>query len=233
MARGFIPIQRVIDGAGHEEICSGQLSPWMQALVDRQPNAVDEARKRQQRASVITEVNTIMANPPRYATVDDAVKDMRERTGLNQYLSAKQADNKKKRQDNGTLTRESASKIVSIVQPETEVPEALAKYQGALDGIINYVRNTVRNSRGLGVSVPQLVYDVQSIFGPQYGILSQDMNSPEVIEFLSDLLSEEKDKYGPPPEENVSTIGLDIGTADKGDQDDNQDYFGFAQPVTQ
>jgi len=108
----------------------------------------------------------------------------------------------------------------------------LAKYEGALGGIVDFVRNTVRNSSGLGITVPQLMYDIQAIFGPRFGIKAQDLNSSEVIEFISELLAEEKGQYGPPPEDSTSNIGLGTGT-DKNDVEINQDYFRFAQPASQ
>lgn len=216
MSRGFSPISRISDeGAGYQKE-SYDLSPWMQRVMDQatRQTAVQQARSRQ---SIVNDINGIIAHPPRYATVDDAVEDMRERTGLNSYLQTIRANESK----------DKIKQIVaSIQESDVKIPDSLAKYNFDED-LINYINNTIDNSHGISVKVPQLQHDILHTFGYSKRLEAQDVWNDEVAEFLSKLVENAREVSF---QTSDSRIGDGVGRTE--DMDLNSDYFAGLQPAT-
>lgn len=216
MSRGFSPISRISDeDAGYQKE-SYNLSPWMQRVMDQatRQTAVQQARSRQ---SIVNDINGIIAHPPRYATVDDAVEDMRERTGLNSYLQTIRANESK----------EKIKQIVaSIQESDVKIPESLAKYNFDED-LINYINNTIDNSHGISVKVPQLQHDILHTFGYSKRLEAQDVWNDEVAEFLSKLVENAREDAF---QVSDSRIGDGVGRTE--DMDLNSEYFAGLQPAT-
>jgi len=194
MPRGFSGINRISDEAsGYEKESYDNLTPWMRRVVEQmarqQQNAVDQARTRQ---SIVGEINNIKATKPRYATVDDAVEDMRNRTGLNSYLSKIQQDDSNK-----------FKKIVAEIRVEDEVPESLKKYD--YNTIITYVKNYIDNVHGLSATVPQLQHDIEHLFR----VDPSDVRTSEVEQFLSNLILEARSTVS--PEVQSPYLGKNVG----------------------
>ena len=216
MSRGFSPISRISDeDAGYQKE-SYNLSPWMQRVMDQatRQTAVQQARSRQ---SIVNDINGIIAHPPRYATVDDAVDDMRERTGLNSYLQTIRANESK----------DKIKQIVaSIQESDVKIPESLAKYNFDED-LINYINNTIDNAHGISVKVPQLQHDILHTFGYSKRLEAQDVWNDEVAEFLSKLVENAREVSF---QTSDSRIGDGVGRTE--DIDINSDYFAGLQPAT-
>lgn len=216
MSRGFSPISRISDeGAGYQKE-SYDLSPWMQRVMDQatRQTAVQQARSRQ---SIVNDINGIIAHPPRYATVDDAVDDMRERTGLNSYLQTIRANESK----------DKIKQIVaSIQESDVKIPDSLAKYNFDED-LINYINNTIDNSHGISVKVPQLQHDILHTFGYSKRLEAQDVWNDEVAEFLSKLVENAREVSF---QTSDSRIGDGVGRTE--DMDLNSEYFAGLQPAT-
>lgn len=216
MSRGFSPISRISDeDAGYQKE-SYNLSPWMQRVMDQatRQTAVQQARSRQ---SIVNDINGIIAHPPRYATVDDAVEDMRERTGLNSYLQTIRANESK----------EKIKQIVaSIQESDVKIPESLAKYNFDED-LINYINNTIDNSHGISVKVTQLQHDILHTFGYSKRLEAQDVWNDEVAEFLSKLVENAREVSF---QTSDSRIGDGVGRTE--DMDLNSEYFAGLQPAT-
>ena len=216
MSRGFSPISRISDeDAGYQKE-SYNLSPWMQRVMDQatRQTAVQQARSRQ---SIVNDINGIIAHPPRYATVDDAVEDMRERTGLNSYLQTIRANESK----------DKIKQIVaSIQESDVKIPESLAKYNFDED-LINYINNTIDNAHGISVKVPQLQHDILHTFGYSKRLEAQDVWNDEVAEFLSKLVENAREVSF---QTSDSRIGDGVGRTE--DMDLNSEYFAGLQPAT-
>jgi len=216
MSRGFSPISRISDeGVGYQKE-SYDLSPWMQRVMDQatRQTAVQQARSRQ---SIVNDINGIIAHPPRYATVDDAVDDMRERTGLNSYLQTIRANESK----------DKIKQIVaSIQESDVKIPDSLAKYNFDED-LINYINNTIDNSHGISVKVPQLQHDILHTFGYSKRLEAQDVWNDEVAEFLSKLVENAREVSF---QTSDSRIGDGVGRTE--DMDLNSEYFAGLQPAT-
>src|SRR5271157_3910555 len=85
----MLPIQRS-SVQGYEIEDAPNLSP-ISALILHSYHTLDLAAKNK---SMLSQVNNIMGNnKPRYATVEDAVIDMQNRTGLNKYINTIKANN--------------------------------------------------------------------------------------------------------------------------------------------
>ena len=217
MSRGILPIS-IVSRDGHEEETSDTLSPWLNALVNRtinQETAVEQSRKRQ--SSIVNQVNNVIRNPKRYATVDDAVKDMRQRTGLEDYLQKiKQADI--------TAQKKRAFEIVAFINSSEEIPEILSKYDNC-QNIISYINNVIENKHGLGVSVPQIQDDILRYFSPKCCISAQEIYDESVMRYISNIILKAKAKIG--PSANNPNIGLGVG---KEEGNDNDDMFSLCMP---
>jgi hypothetical protein len=214
MSRGGFKVNRQADVTESE----GNLSGWLKEFAkkqDGQGTAVDAARARNAQ-SFLNQIVSIMGNPPRYATVDDAVKDMRERTGLNTYLekikSAEASEDSKKK----------VNKLAA------GLPESLAKYTNVAEDIENFVRNNIRNGHSLSATVPQLQHDILAIFGVRNGIEPHDVMNDEVAKYLSDIILSERSLTA--PDEHNPNIGYGVGRTDIDDYD-NQDAFEGLMPA--
>jgi hypothetical protein len=228
MPRGFIPISKVNED---DTEAPRNLSPWLQnvsnQLAKKQESIVEQARVR---ANMINQVNNILKNPPRYATVDDAVQDMRERTGLNEYLKNIKAST---RDDDGLLTKGSAKSIVAQIESGVvtdDVPDVLKKYDSdAIEDVIVFVRNNIENSHGLAATIPQLQYDILHVLGPKYRLQAEDIMSSEMARFIDKFIMEAQSKLG--PTEKNPHIGEGVGRSESF-EDENQDYWAGMMPKT-
>lgn len=186
-----------------------------QAKSEKSETAVDAARKRNSQ-SYLQQIVNIIGNPPRYATVEDAVQDMRERTGLNAYLD------KMKTADNG----ESKKKVNKSASEKCVLPESLSKYKDVAEDIENFVQNNINNTHGLASTVPQLQYDILSVFGLRYGIESQDVMNHEVAKYLNDCILEAQKNLNS-SNKIPASIGDGVGRVDVDDYDDQDAWSGF------
>jgi len=172
-----------------EQKLSPMLSQFAKAVIP--PNAVEQARARNAQ-SVMQQLTSIMANKPRYATVDDAVRDMQERTGLNLHLENIKSAKKK--------VNKQAHELVDI-------PESLKKYD-FVGNIVNYIKNNIKNTNGVGNSVPQLQHDILSLFSKD-GLAPQDILNDEVSKYLSDCILEQQKML--PSDSDNGQLGFGVG----------------------
>jgi hypothetical protein len=200
------------------------LSSWLSNFaksIAKKPTAVDSARERNAQ-SVNQMVNSILGNKPVYSSVEDAVNDMRERTGLDAYLKQIKAD---KDADNVKIASdEIASDEIASDEMTSNLPEPLAKYDSVAQDIDNFVNNTIKNSHGIGSTVPQLQYDILANFG-RAGVDSKDVMNDQVVKYLSDCILEAQKNIAPKsPEPN---LGKGIGRAE---EDNNNDAWSGLMP---
>lgn len=137
--------------------------------------------------SLYREINSIVSGKPIYATVEDKVKDLRERAGLNEYL---------KRQAN--------SKIFSDkVDLKTQ------------EQIVNFCKNFVATHHGQ-IAIPAIQHEVGNLFN----IDSSEINSPEFVKCLNDMLTE-KQKH----QHSVGDKDLGKGVGVSEEENDSGDFF--------
>ena len=174
--------------------------------------AVEVARNRQQSSSPIYEtINSIMMGRSAFSSVDEKVQDMQERTGLKVYLQRVSQEQNK------------VDKIASE-GPFGDLDKSLR------EDIINYSTNVVRTSRGLGVTVPSLQYDILAQFKKR-GLQPDDVNNELVAKLLSDLILNEK-KLHPTVDEHHMDLGKGVGVSDTSDDADGSCFFDGLQTTT-
>lgn len=194
MSRGYLKIQTHAE-ADNEIEPSEKLSPLLSQFAKSiiPQTAVDQARSRNAQ-SFMQQLTSIMTNKPRYATVADAVKDMQERTGLNVHLeNIKSADSSKKK--------------VNKIANESQIPESLSKYDFVND-IVNYIKNNIANTNGLGCSVPQLSDDILALFSKN-GLQAQDIYNDEVAKYLSNCIYDVQKML--PDNNEMHDLGKNVG----------------------
>lgn len=169
MPRGVIPISKVHDD---EPTAQRKGSSWLDSVQDmlaqKQETAVENSRAR---ASMINQVNNILSNPPRYATVDDAVQDLRERTGLNSYLKNIKASKKRtkkasirKRDYDGLLTEANAKSLVDVISGKKKLLTK-ANLEKKSDVLLNRIEDLEDKVEDLEDKIPECLkkYDAQAI----------------------------------------------------------------------
>lgn len=202
------------DAEDYEYDLKEELSPLIKQFAKNHiPTVVDSARARNAN-SIIQQVNSILNGKSRYATVADAVQDMTERTGLGAYLETVKSAEEAKKKD--------VNKQASEFTHETQVPSTLSQYDFA-DKVVSYIKNNIKNSNGLSVTIPQLQADILDLFGRQ-GIQPQDVMNDEFVKYLSDCIFEAQS--GLPPEHHNSNIGFGVGK----DLEDSNDAWSGLMP---
>jgi hypothetical protein len=208
MPRGYSTISRISDEeSGYEVEKADNLSPWMNYLANRLNGSKQDVTPstpiNQQVSSYVN------SKKPIYATVNDAVEDYKQRTGLAKYLDSIKQANKK-----------SPKELVMEIKASCEIPKTLLKFDCA-DEIVSFVKNLIKNNNGLGCSVPQLQYDILSTFSPsKCPISEQDLNESDVIEFLNECIAEERKSV--PKDMTQMNLGLGLG---KDVEDQRQEEF--------
>lgn len=166
------------------EKLSPLISQFAKSIIPQ--NAVDQARSRNAQ-SFMQQLTSLMTNKPRYATVDDAVKDMQERTGLNVHLENIKSAKKK------------------VNKQASEIPASLQKYDFAND-IAAYIQNNIKNTGSTGASIAAIEHDLLSVF-PK--LSPSDVMNDEVAKFISDHIYSEQSQLS--PESGNSQIGVGVG----------------------
>jgi hypothetical protein len=225
MSTGFLGISRCNTDEDDEYRAYGgsNISPWMssfiQQMVLNNSNQQSQAQQVQQRQSIIGDVNNILTNPQRYASVEDAVMDMRERTGLNSYL---QKINSSKKEQLKAITADINAYANSSLY---NVPDCLSKY-GIDEEIIYFLKNTCNDSKGLSVTIPQLQDDLLHVFGGKYKLQPQDVWNDDTASFIDGFIVEARSTNREEPF-NIN-IGLGLGNNDN--DTSKEDHFSILDP---
>lgn len=134
-------------------------------------------------------------------------------------MSEKDADHELSRIDY-YLNKHNISKKANI-----ELPQSLSQYSVAED-IANFVKNNIKNTHGLGVTVPSLQHDILSLFG-KYGVDGKDVMNDEVAKYLSHCILEAQTHVR---QTDIShQLGLGVG---KENEDGQQDVWQTLMPAS-
>ena len=191
MSRGGFKITPHSQDNEDLEVHSEKLSPLLTQFAKSVApiSVVDQARSRNAQ-SFMQQLTSIMTGKQRYATVDDAVKDMQERTGLTTHL------------ENIKSAKKKVNKQANL---ESEIPEPFTKYDFSND-IINYIRNNIKNSGG-GSSIASIQYDLISVF-PKLD--ASDVMNDEVAKYINNCIYDEQ-KMLPDNSNNNQNLGRGVG----------------------
>jgi len=184
-------------------------------------SAVEVARNRSSQ-SILDQISSLVVTRPKHSTVDSIVDELRERTGLKQYLenlSRGSSEDSLKKKLNRKADRHTLNN-------DNKLPKSLSQYRCA-DNIVSFVNNTIETMHGKGVTIPQLQQDILSTFGSRYGISSKDVMNNEVAKYLNDCIISAQTGASLP--EDNPNIGAGLGSTENEDED--KDAFKTLLPA--
>ena len=160
---------------------------------------------------------------PKYPSVDAAVEDMMQRSGLRDYLhdvkvSQQAAKQKKVAEDTNNVMHKK-------VDVEKLTPIVIQKCPSIKSTIENYIRDTRGN-----ISIPAIIAKVQGIHSQDVSE-AQDWEDENLIRLVSKLNLEAK-KNNPAVFEDYGNLGKrDTETSDSDIDPSNMDVFHSLNPV--
>lgn len=195
---------------------------WLYRL---QKNLSKDAVQPRAQVSLFDQINSIMNGKSKYPSVEAAVQDMKERSGLTAYLDSisKQSSD----EDKEPATKKVASDNQQAIDKKVDMtPIVLQKHPPVRKTIENYIRDTKGN-----LPVPAIIEKIRSIHQADVTD-AKDWDDDKLIILVSKLnLGAKKD--------NPSTFQdyNNLGKRDSGSSDDidpsNTDAFFALTPVKQ
>lgn len=181
---------------------------WMKQLEKNLERNAVEPRKEK---SVYDQINSIMNNSKKskFSSVEDAVQDMRERSGLVAYLEK--------------VKRAATSYAEKKAQDENS-PTIFTKAPMIKNTLENYVRETRGNS-----TVPAILEKIKEIHRMDVPD-PKEWEDENLIKFISKLNSKEKEKY-PRNDAEYMDLGRSPRFQDKDIDIENSDAFHALMPV--
>jgi hypothetical protein len=217
--RKFAKIERVSESGA--EYSRGTPAPkYLDDVVTAQQSGktIVEVQRDRQKAisSYIVNLQNILNNKPAYASVDEAVRDMRERTGLNTYLTRIA-----QRNADGTLSEASTKKVLAMIN-EGSLPEVLKKdkYKDIVKDIIEYLKQKIDNRHG-----HINAYSLQEEISKLYKLDLEDSLSPEIKEYIESLIKDYEDRNG---SDKIEASPVDLARAGEDMQVDEGDKNFFS-----
>jgi len=183
----------------------------------------DAVQTKKQDSSLFEQINTIMNGKSKFPSVDAAVQDMKERSGLTAYIEKIN----KSSEGNLPTSKKIASDNQQAIDKKVEMtPIVLTKQPQIKKTIENYIRDTKGN-----LPVPAIIDKIRSIHSKDVTD-SKDWDDDKLIILVSRLnLSAKKDNPG-----TFQDYG-NLGSRDTGSEADidpsNTDAFFALTPVKQ
>lgn len=216
MSRGGFKITR----NDYYEVDPGDKIDWLDRFAKefekteakQEPKSAVEVARLRNHQSIVDQISAIVGNRPGHSSVESAVQDYQERTGLKEYLRRQSA-------------QQEPAKKTANVQPFQNLDPKLR------DDVISFIKNRIETHRGL-VPLPAIQEEVLSTFRGK-GIQSQDVDTDEVARLISQLIVDERKKN---PESDIHNVNLGRGVGVKDMDDDdgsNSDFFRGLLPVNQ
>ena len=159
---------------------------------DRYNSEIEKGAVQSRKDSIFDELNSIMnGSKSKYSTVDAAVEDMKQRSGLTDYLK----NISKQSQD------EAVSKIVVAQSKEDSTPLAIHENPHVLQTLQNIIKDTNGNS-----SLPAIISRLQAIHGND--VQDQSAWDDEKLLRLVSKMNLEMKANHPGNHQNFSNLGL-------------------------
>jgi hypothetical protein len=199
----------------HQPVISRTSDDCSDELINELKNNLekDAVQSREKDKSLYDQINNIINNKSKYPSVQAAVEDMKERSGLNTYLKNK---NIKKASDNNQVIDKKVDLqiIPTIIKARPEIESTF--------------RNCIQDSKG-NLSIPAIISRVKGIHS-QDASDDKDWDDPKLTVFVAKLNLEEKAKDG---ESNKFYNNLGKSNNDNNDADpSNTDAFSSLMPAT-
>src|SRR5574338_1567568 len=213
MSRRHTPISRQADEFIDEDHWLKQFEKSLQkgAVQPRSQN------------SLFDQINSIMNGKSKYPTVDAAVEDMKERSGLTAYLSKIN----KTSEDEAPAKKVTASDTQPAIDKKVDMtPIVIRKCPDVQKTLDNYIRDTKGN-----LPVPAIIEKIRSIHQNDVSD-AKDWDDDKLIRLVSKLNLGAK-KNNPNSYDNYSNLGRrDVDSDSDSDVDpSNNDAFHALTPV--
>jgi hypothetical protein len=189
-----------------------------------QKNLSKDAVQPRQQNSLFDQINSIMNGKSKFPTVDAAVQDMKERSGLTAYLQKiKQSSD----EEVPSASKKVASDNQQAIDKKVEmIPIVMKKNPQIQKTVENYIRDTRGN-----LSVPAIISKVQSIHQNDVSD-AKDWDDDKLVILVSKLnLAAKKDNPG--GYQDYSNLGTRDSGSDSEIDPSNTDAFFALTPVTQ
>jgi hypothetical protein len=178
----------------HQSVISRQSdsSEYDSTWSDRYNSEIEKGAVQSRKDNIFDELNSIMnGSKSKYSTVDAAVEDMKQRSGLTDYLKniSKQSQN------------EAGNKIVVAQSKEDTTPLAIHENPHVLQTLENIIKDTNGNS-----SLPAIISRLQAIHGND--VQDQSAWDDEKLLRLVSKMNLEMKANHPAAHQNFSNLGL-------------------------
>lgn len=184
----------------------------------------DAVQPRKQDASLFDQINSIMNGKSKFSTVDAAVQDMKERSGLTAYLEKINKSSEEEVSSNKKVASDNQQAIDKRIEME---PIVMQKHPNIKKTLENYIKDTKGN-----LPVPAIIEKIRSIHQSDVPD-AKDWDDDKLIILVSKLnLGAKKDNQSN-FDFNYSNLGRrDVGTDSEIDPS-NTDAFHSLNPVKQ
>lgn len=184
----------------------GWLKNFAERVVGEHKTAVEVVRHTQ--PSIYDQLNQIMNGKKRlYSSVEEAVKDYQEKTGLKNYLNQISAGNKEKIKNAAAKILAASEEAEAIEEKKNLTPEIFNKHPY----IETYIENVI--AANPYIKIPVLLHKIGERFA-RAGIAQVDLDDPALARYINNVLIEQ----APPisPNEFISS---------REDVDSTSDYY--------
>ncbi len=182
--------QSVINRNADEEIDENHWLKQFQNKLER------EAVQSKSNQSVFEQITSIMNSKSKYPSVEAAVEDMKERSGLKAYLENKLSNDKK--------LPKTASDENNAIHKQIDLPIVIKKYPPIKSTIENYIKDTKGN-----LPIPAIIDKIKSIHKSDVSH-AEDWEDEKLVRLVSALNLKAK-KDNPAILDNPGNLGtLDV-----------------------
>lgn len=208
MADKYIRHQSVISRHSEQEIDEDNWLSRFQKNLQKdavQPRSVDD--------SLFHQINTIMNNKSKHTSVSAAVEDMKNRSGLTDYLAKL------------NKTSEEESTVKKVAQYKNDpTPTVIKKFPAIKQTIENYIRDTKGN-----LPLPAIIDKIRSIHQSDVSD-AKDWDDEKLLRLVSQMNLKAK-QNNPASFEAHNNLGSHEDTSDSELDPSNRDAFHALNPV--
>lgn len=190
---------------------------WLKQFENNLAKSAVQSRQVDQ--SLFDQINSIMnGSKSKYTSVADAVEQMKERSGLNQYLKNSEIVENNKKKASSTDKNQAIDKKVDLT------PIVIKKKPQILNTLQNYINDSKGN-----LAIPAIISKIQSIHSSDVSE-ARDWEDENLIRLISKLNLEAK-RNNPANYENYNNLGKRDYTNDSDIDPSNLDAFHGLTPA--
>ena len=194
---------------------------WLKQFENQLKTAV---QPRSTDSSLFDQINSIMNGKSKYPSVEAAVEDMRERSGLTAYLKKNSSEELTIKESNEILTK--VRKAAQAINNKFDKNSVIVLRKAPQ--IFSTIQNYIASSKG-NLPVPAIIEKIKSIHKNDVSD-NADWEDENLMRLISRMNLNEK-KNNPQFFENYSNLGTQEEMNDKDIDPSNNDFFSGLNPV--